>query len=205
MLKKEKKNCLVRKLIYFILFALIICGFLGISKKYANNHLEQVVLFSDYYPNETKSYFQVINGNETARKIKKGHHIIFIGNSDSKWSVAYAKELNRLFNNLVNDKVLSKDDNIYYYDLANDKYQKNSKYYDIRRYLKGALVTIDNDENNLLTPVLYIVKDGEIEYYNINTVAMKNSDEIEDYWTEEHELMFEEEITEAIQKYYLNN
>ena len=100
---------------------------------------------------------------------------------------------------------LSKDDNIYYYDLANDKYQKNSKYYDIRRYLKGALVTIDDDENNLLTPVLYIVKDGKIEYYNINTVAMKNSDDIEDYWTEEHELMFEEEITEAIQKYYLNN
>ena len=104
MLKKEKKNCLVRKLTYFILFALIICGFLGISKKYANNHLEQVVLFSDYYPNETKSYFQVINGNETVRKIKKGHHIIFIGNSDSKWSVAYAKELNRLFNNLFNSE-----------------------------------------------------------------------------------------------------
>lgn len=205
MLKKEKKKSLVRKLIYFILFALIICGFLAISKKYAHNHIEQTVLFSDYYPNETKTYFQVINGNETARKIKKGHHIIFIGNSDSKWSVAYAKELNNLFNNLVKEKILSKGDNIYYYDLANDKYQKNSKYYDIRRYLKGALVTIDDDENNLLTPVLYIVKDGKIEYYNINTVAMKNSDNIEDYWTEEHELMFEEEITEAIQKYYLNN
>ncbi len=203
-MEKDKKKCIIRKIIYFILFALIILGFLGISKKYANNHLEQVAEFKDYYPEETKTYFQVINGNETARKIKKGHHIIFIGNSDSKWSVAYAKELNRLFNNLVNDGVLSKDDNIFYYDLANDKYQKNSKYYDIRRYLKGALVTIDDDENNLLTPVLYIVKDGQIEYYNIATVAMKNKDEVADYWTEEHELMFEEEITEAIQKYYLN-
>ena len=203
-MEKDKKKCLIRKIIYFILFALIILGFLGISKKYANNHLEQIVEFKDYYPEETKTYIQVINGNETARKIKKGHHIIFIGNSDSKWSTAYAKELNKLFNNLVEDGILSKDDNIFYYDLANDKYQKNSKYYDIRRYLKGALVTIDDDENNLLTPVLYIVKDGQIEYYNIDTVAMKNKDEISDYWTEEHELMFEEEITEAIQKYYLN-
>ena len=200
----NKKSSIIRKIIYLLLFTLIIMGFLAISKKYASNHIEQVVEFKDYYPEEKKSHFQVINGNETVRKIKKGHHIIFIGNSESKWSVAYAKQLNKLFNNLVDNKTLSKDSNIYYYDLANDKYQKNSKYYDIRRYLKGALVTIDDDDNNLLTPVLYIVKDGQIEYYNIDTVAMKNKDDISDYWTEEQELMFEEEITEAIQNYYLN-
>ena len=41
-MEKDKKKCIIRKIIYFILFALIILGFLGISKKYANNHLEQV-------------------------------------------------------------------------------------------------------------------------------------------------------------------
>lgn len=201
---EPKQNSIVRKIIYYLLFALIIFAFLQISKRYENVHTDQIIKFSDYYPNERLSHFKVINGNEAIRKIKKGKHIIFIGNSSSKWSISYAYEINKLFNNLVDAKVLSANDNIYYYDLANDKSQKNSKYYDLRRYLKGALVTTDTTDNNLLSPVLYIVDEGEIEYYNISTVAMKNRDDVDDYWTEERELMFEEEITEAIQKYYLN-
>ena len=201
---KKDKN-IVRKIIYILLFALIIFCFIEISKKYSQNSIQETILFSDYYENENNDYITVINGNETIRKIKKGKHIIFIGNSSSKWSKAYASELNRLLNNLANEGIISKDDNIYYYDLANDKQQKNSKYYDLRTYLKGALVTLDSSENNLLSPVLYIVDEGEIKYYNIATVAMKNVDTVEDYWNEEQELMFEEEITAAIQKYYLNN
>ena len=203
-MESKKENNTIRKIVYILLFALIIFCFIEISKKYSQNTIHQTLQFSDYYENEKNDYIKVINGNETIRKIKKGKHIIFIGNSNSKWSQAYASELNRLFYNLAKDNIISKDDNIYYYDLADDKQQKNSKYYDLRTYLKGNLITIDASENNLLTPVLYIIDEGEIKYYNIETVAMKNTDSIEDYWNEEQELMFEEEITAAIQKYYLN-
>ncbi len=203
-MEDKKKNCLARKIIYFILFALVIFCFIKISNKYAENSVEEIIKFSDYYENENNDYIKVINGNETIRKIKKGKQIIFIGDSDSKWSKAYAKELNRLLNNLGREGIITKDDEIYYYDLAQDKEQKNSKYYDLRTILKGALVTTDTSENNLLSPVLYIVDEGEVKYYNIATVAMKNVDSIEDYWTEERELMFDEEITTAIIKYYLN-
>ena len=204
-MKEEKKSSFGRKIIYFILFALIIFCFVEISKKYASNTAQETIQFSDYYENENNKYIKAINGNETIRKIKKGKHIIFIGDSSSKWSKAYASELNRLLNNLGEDNIISPEDNIYYYDLADDKQQKNSKYYDLRTYLKGALVTTDSSENNLLAPVLYIVEDGEVKYYNIATVAMKNVDDTKEYWNEEQELMFEEEITNAIQKYYLNN
>ena len=203
-MEKEKDKNIVRKVIYIILIALVLFCFIEISKKYSSNTEEQVINFSDYYPEENNDYIKVINGNETIRKIKKGRQIIFIGDSDSKWSVAYASELNRLLNNLGREGIITKDDEIYYYDLAQDKEQKNSKYYDLRTMLKGALVTTDASENNLLSPVLYIIEEGEVKYYNIATVAMKNTDDIEDYWTEEKELMFDEEITTAIIKYYLN-
>ncbi len=203
-MEKEKDKNIVRKVIYIILIALVLFCFIEISKKYSSNTEQQVINFSDYYPEENNDYIKVINGNETIRKIKKGRQIIFIGDSDSKWSVAYASELNRLLNNLGREGIITKDDEIYYYDLAQDKEQKNSKYYDLRTMLKGALVTTDTSENNLLSPVLYIIEEGEVKYYNIATVAMKNTDDIEDYWTEEKELMFDEEITTAIIKYYLN-
>lgn len=53
-------------------------------------------------------------------------------------------------------------------------------------------------------PSLYIVDNGEVKYYNIDTVAMKNNLEVSDYWTEEKETEFTLEIIDAINKYYLN-
>ena len=203
-MKLTKFQKLIRKIIYLMLFTIIILCFLNISKRYDYRTIDNTVNFSDYYPSETKTIFKVINGNETIRKVKQGRHVIFIGNSSSKWSQSYAKELNKIFNNLASDGVLPKDASIYYYDLASDKKQDNSKYYDLRRYLKGALVTTDSGEDNLLSPVLYIVNNGEVNYYDISTVAMKNKDNVDDYWTEEQELIFEEEITNALLKYYLN-
>ena len=131
--KKDKNP--IRKIIYILLFALVIFCFIEISKKYSQNTIQQTILFSDYYENENNDYITVINGNEAIRKIRKGKHIIFIGNSNSKWSKAYASELNRLLNNLGKDGIISKDDSIYYYDLADDKQQKNSLQFHILQIL----------------------------------------------------------------------
>ena len=93
---------------------------------------------------------------------------------------------------------------VYYYDLINDKAQANSNYYEIIELLKGHLTTTDTSENNLLSPSFYIVTNGKVNYYNVETSAMKNTDTIESYWNVQNEFNFRQEISSAINKYYLN-
>jgi hypothetical protein len=93
-------------------------------------------------------------------------------------------------------------DKVLYYDLASDKRQKNSNYYEIRKLLEGYSVTTDGGTRNILAPSFYIIKEGKIVYYNIETAAMKNTDSVEKYWTEEKEVEFTTEIINAITKYY---
>ena len=107
------------------------------------------------------------------------------------------EELDTIFKNLKIDKV-------YYYDINNDKSQENSNYYDIKELLNGYLVETDTISNNLLSPSLYILNDGKVMYYNVETSAMKNTDTVKSYWTPEKEITFSNEITAAISNYYLN-
>ena len=94
---------------------------------------------------------------------------------------------------------------MYNYDINNDKSQLNSNYYEIVKLLKGSLTTTDGTDSNLLAPSFYIIENGKVLYYNTDTVAMKNTEKPSDYWTEEQKTIFSNEITDAINKYYLNN
>ena len=108
------------------------------------------------------------------------------------------EEIDIIFKNYDVDKV-------YYYDLVNDKAQKNSNYYKIISLLEGYLVSTDSSDNNLFAPALYIVNDGKVVFNNIDTVAMRNEDTIDDYWTKDVELLFQTELSHALLNYYLNN
>lgn len=191
-----KKKNIIRKIIYALLFSLCIAGFIILGNKYAQNPEDKVVVFSDYYP-DINNDFEVIRGTELINKLSRNKNLIFIGSSSSKWSQKYAELINEISNE-------SNVDKIYYYDLSNDKVQKNSNYYEIREKLKGYLTTTDGSDNNLLAPSFYIVDNGKVKYYNTDTTSMQNALEVSDYWTFEKEVTFKMEIKEAIIKYYLN-
>lgn len=192
-----KTKNILKKIIYVILFVLMIFAFIYLSEKYKDNSKEEVKTISNYYPEINSDVFNVINGTKLINVIKKDKNIIFIGSQTSRWSGQYIKELNSIFQEIGLDK-------IYYYDINNDKAQKNSNYYEIRELLNGFLTSTDGSENNLLAPSFYIIDNGKVLYYNNDTVAMKNTTEIEDYWTEEQKKQFAFEIKNAINKYYLN-
>lgn len=192
-----KTRNILKKIIYVILFVLMIFAFIYLSEKYKDNSKEEVKTISNYYPEINSDVFNVINGTKLINVIKKDKNIIFIGSQTSRWSGQYIKELNSIFQEIGLDK-------IYYYDINNDKAQKNSNYYEIRELLNGFLTSTDGSENNLLAPSFYIIDNGKVLYYNNDTVAMKNTTEIEDYWTEEQKKQFAFEIKNAINKYYLN-
>lgn len=193
-----RKKGLIRKFIYLILFAAAIFGFIVISKKYEGNSEVKEVVISDYYTNLNDQQYAVVGGTKLINLLQNGKHIIVIGSNKSEWSKYYIEEVDKAIKTF-NIKT------VYHYDINNDKAQKNSNYYAIKELLKDSLITTDGSDSNLLAPSLYIVKDGKVLYYNIDTVAMKNTDNPKKYWTTEEKLEFNTEITNAILKYYLNN
>lgn len=195
---KPKTKNIIRKTIYGILFLAMIVAFVYLSEKYADNKDDHVITINDYYQNINNSKYEIIRGSKLISLLQEGKSIIFIGSSTLEAAIKYIEELDPIIRKTGVDK-------IYYYDINNDKAQKNSNYYEIRELLKGSLITTDGSENNLLAPSLYIVDNGKVKYYNIETVAIKNTDKIEDYWTQEKESAFISEVTTAINKYYLNN
>ncbi len=195
MKKKKGKKSMARKIIYLVLFAIIIYAFIYISNKYEKLSEEKTIVFSDYYKKEPNEYYEIINSTKLIAATKKDNSLIFIGNSTSLWSVEYAKILTSIAKEL--------DLKIKYYDLENDKGQKNSNYYAIRESLEGHLTTTDGSKNNLLAPSFYIMKDGKIKYYNNDTVAMKNTDIPKEYWNKTRKEEFKKELKYNIEKYYL--
>ncbi len=192
-----KTKSIIRKIIYAILFAAMIGCFIYLGEKYADNSEEKIETIRDYYDNEELKNFEVIYGSKMISLLKEGNHLIFIGNKKSEFSIKYIEELNNAIKELEVDK-------IYYYDIINDKAQKNSNYYKIVELLNGSLITTDSSNNNLLAPSFYIVDNGEVKYYNIETSAMKNNATTKEYWTIDKEINFKLEIQNAINKYYLN-
>jgi len=197
-MSNPKTKDIIRKCIYFVLFALLLVCFIWLSNKYENNRKPVAKSFGDYYEKIKTDRFEVTNGVKVKKLLSEGKNIIFIGNSKKEWSQQYAVYLNQVVSSFDDLKV-------YYYDLDNDKSLLNSNYYDIIDLLDGFLVTTDNSDSGLYAPSLYIVRDGKVLYYNVETVAMKNTDSVEDYWTLGKEQDFKLEIKEAINKYYLNN
>jgi hypothetical protein len=196
-MKKKGKKSVIRKLLYFVLFGLIIFAFIYISNKYEKLSVEEEISISDYYKGLDEDIFEIVNSTKMISYLNKGNHLIFICNSNSVWSQEYAKILFNIAKKL--------DVEISYYDLENDKSQKNSNYYKLRERLAGNLTTTDGSKNNLLAPSFYVVFNGEIVFYNIDTVAMKNVDKPSEYWTKARKEEFKQEITYNIEKYYLNN
>jgi len=197
MKNRSNRSALIRKFIYLCLFATIIGAFVYLSKKYETTPEEETISFSNYYNGIDTDKYNIIKANTLLKQLKTGKYIIFIGNSSSRWSEAYAYILTECLEEL--------NIRISYYDLDSDKSQKNSNYYKIRERLKNHLVSTDDNDSNLLAPSLYIVDNGKIKYYNIATSAVKNTTKIEEYWTNYNKESFKREIKNNIKRYYLNN
>ena len=194
-----RRKGFLRKAIYLVLFVALGVCFVLISEKYKDNSKPDIIEISDYYEGLNDKQYTLIGGVKFINLLENdGKHLVVIGNHKSEWSKYYVEEL---------DKVIEVSDikNVYHYDINNDKAQLNSNYYAIVNLLKGSLVTTDGTDSNLLAPSFYIIKDGKVLYYNTDTVAMKNTEKPSKFWTEEEKQQYNTEITNAINKYYLNN
>ena len=190
-----KKLNRTQKIIYLIIIILLFGVFVYVSKKYTREDVEGVK-FNDYYKDIDGSHIDLIFGSEFIKLIDdEDVHVFLIGDRENEWSQKYVELVSSIVNDLGVD--------IYYYDIVNDKSQENSNYYRIVKKLNGYLMSDDSSDNNFLSPSLYIIKDGKVLFYDAETSVVKNSDEVDAYWTEEKEQAFRQKITAEIYKYVL--
>lgn len=186
-------NQIVRRSIYVVLYICIIGAFIFIgtrdyqTKTFANDQEK----FSYEYKNIPKdNCIEYLNSTELITMLKDGTGIIFIGDKDNIWSKEYAKQLYdaaKFYN-------ISK---IYYYDAKRVKNLKNSNYYAIIDELDGNLVTTDSSNDNLFTPSLYFLKDGEVKYYDTTSAVVRNDEDPNAFWTLERITNFKQSISDA--------
>ena len=92
----------IKKVIYSILFVLMIAAFIYLSEKYAANSSPKIVVMQDFYSEIKSDKFEVIRGKKFISLIKSGKSIVFIGNSNSEYSTKYANELEQVIESINN-------------------------------------------------------------------------------------------------------
>lgn len=187
-----------RKLGYFFLYSLIILAFIYLGTKdynLATYNTDGERFNSDYNEIPRNNPFVYLNSTELINLLNNGSGIVFMGNHESIWSLKYATYLYEVL------KVKDIDE-VYYYDVKKVKLLKNRNYYNIIKELEGNLIETDDSDKNLFSPSLYIIKDGEVVFYDNTTAVVNNNIDIEDYWTETNIYNFKERLINAFNKNY---
>lgn len=187
-----------KKLSYFFLYSLVILAFIYLGTK--DYHLVSYAtdgerFNGDYNEIPRNNPFIYLNSTELIELLNNGSGIIFMGNSENEWSQEYAKYLYELLKD-------TKVEEVYYYDVKKVKLLKNRNYYNIIKALEGNLIETDDSDNNLFSPSLYIVKDGEVVFYDNTTAVVNNALELDEYWTPSNIYSFKEKILRAIDENY---
>lgn len=191
-------NQTLKKLVYFFLYSLVILAFIYLGTKDYNlvTYTTDGERFNgDYTEIPRNNPFKYLNSTELIELLNNGSGIIFMGNKENIWSKRYAQYLYEL----------SKDfdiKEIFYYDVKKVKLLKNRNYYNIINALEGKLIETDDSTNNLFSPSLYIVKDGEVVFYDNTTAVVNNDLEIDTYWNSSNVYSFKEKIINAINENY---
>lgn len=183
-----------RKLGYFFLYALVILAFIYLGTKDYNlvTYASDGDRFNgDYNEIPRNNPFIYLNSTELIELLNNGSGIVFMGNKENIWSKSYAKYLYEIASDIDVEK-------IYYYDVKKVKLLKNRNYYNIIKALEGKLIETDDSVNNLFSPSLYIIKDGEVVFYDNTTAVVNNDLEVDTYWDSSNVYKFKEKIITAI-------
>lgn len=186
-----------RKLGYFFLYALVILAFIYLGTKDYNlvTYTTDGERFNgDYDEIPRNNPFIYLNSTELIELLNNGSGIVFMGNKENIWSKSYAKYLYEIASDIDVEK-------IYYYDVKKVKLLKNRNYYNIIKALEGKLIETDDSVNNLFSPSLYIIKDGEVVFYDNTTAVVNNDLEVDTYWNSSNIYKFKEKIITAINEF----
>lgn len=165
------------KIIYFVIFVILLAGFIWIGKKdFKANDVSDNLKFSQEYKEVTKkNVFKYANSTDVYTAIKTDRVIIFFGFPQNQFSGTYAKIVNKVAQSKSIPTIL-------YYNFYHDRKNKSATYESIVNYLKDYLHQNDLGKINLSAPSLLVVKDGKIIYYDEEVSYLPANLDAKTYW-----------------------
>lgn len=185
----------VRKIIYCLLFILLIGTFIYLGKKDFSNMSKQSdnIRFAQEYSVNKENPFVYSYGSQIVDVIKNKSGIIYLGFSSNEWCKYYIKYLY----DVLRDSDIKK---VYYYDILKDRAKNTKHYLELENLLSDYLYKLDNGNIHVLTPALIFVKDGKIVYFDDETSIERNNLTPDLYWTSEKVDAFKSKINTYIKE-----
>lgn len=185
----------VRKIIYCLLFILLIGAFIYLGKKDFSDVSKQSdnVRFAQEYSINKENPFVYSYGSQIVDIIKNKSGIIYLGFSSNEWCKYYIKYLY----DVLRDSDIKK---VYYYDILKDRAKNTKHYLELENLLSDYLYKLDNGNIHVLTPALIFVKDGKIVYFDDETSIERNNLTPDLYWTSEKVDAFKSKINTYIKE-----
>ena len=169
---KNKKQMIL----YIFLFIILLCGFIYFgSKEYPVNNTDNEKFTSEHTGANQDNVFKYINVKEAYNLIRSDDCILFLGIPNNENVTYYA--------NVLDD--VAKDmgiNNINYYDIADDRKNRNDTYESIVNYFASYITYTDSDMIDLHAPTLIIKKGGEVIFFDDQEAFRKGNISNQDYW-----------------------
>ncbi len=176
----------VKQSIGGILLIIMLAGFIYIGgKEYKHDaELTDAEKFSQEYPDiPSDNKFTYLSNNGLMDFLSNGTGILFLANPSSPYSEPYAKILNAT----VSESPISE---IYYYNISRAKESNNKYYKALTAKVKDELVTTDTSTENLFTPMVVFIKDGQVLASDNTSAVVANKLTPEEFWTSERQEEF---------------
>ena len=166
-------------IICIVLFCLFLFGFIYIStfdfKKEKVTDNEKFI--SEHKEVDIDNIYTYISASDAYSYIRNDDTIVLFGIKNSDWVGYYANILNSVAKELEIKQ-------IYYYDITDDRADKNGTYESIVNYLSMSLTHLDDGTLNIYGPTLLVKKDGIIIYFDDETAFVKGNTSASEYWND---------------------
>lgn len=178
----------LRGMIYLILFAILIWGFIYLGKKDFSTNISDAELFSkEYKAVSSDNPFVYVTSSDVLDILKNKTGIILVGFQSNAWMQEYVKQLYPI----LRDNNIKK---VYYYDVLEDRTKKAKNFREIEDLLSNYLKITDMGVEYLFTPALIFVKNGEVVNYDDETSLVSINMQPNTYWDNDTISAFRDKI-----------
>ena len=182
--------------IYIILFIVLLSLFVVVGeinfKKEEDSEAKQ---FSSLYNLVDKDNLYVFSDATDVLNVLKGRSgVIFLAFPANKWANQYANILNEVGKEVGLDK-------IYYYDFKKDRDESNGTYETVVNTLEMYIPVDDENNKNIQSPTIVIVKKGNVIAYFDEITLMKGPITPKEYYTENQVAGIKSSLKVALEEY----
>lgn len=178
----------LRGMIYLILFAILIWGFIYLGEKDFSTYISDAELFSkEYKAVSSDNPFVYVTSSDVLDILKNKTGIILVGFQSNAWMQEYVKQLYPI----LRDNNIKK---VYYYDVLEDRTKKTKNFREIEDLLSNYLKITDMGVEYLFTPALIFVKNGEVVNYDDETSLVSINMQPNTYWDNDTISAFRDKI-----------